>query len=247
MTRYGLIGRNLEHSFSPTYFNKKFAREGIADHSYKLLELDTLKGLMDEVSREGLAGFNVTIPFKEKIINQLDELDAVARKVGAVNTVKVHDGKLYGYNTDIYGFHESLKPFIKPDRKALILGTGGAAKAVGYVLRELNIEHRFVSRTPGFTNEIGYDNLDVFTIRDHQLIINTTPLGMYPYNEGFPPIPYHLITPEHVLYDLIYNPPETVFMKKGKDKGATVLNGQKMLELQAERSWEIWQAPGLEV
>jgi len=189
-----------------------------------------------------LAGLNVTIPYKEQIIPFLDELETVAAKIGAVNTIKFLRRKktrvLKGFNSDIFGFTESLKEFLtgKVDR-ALILGTGGASKAVTFSLDQMGIEYRFVSRKPGF---IDYRDIDRGVMEQHRLIINTTPLGTFPDVGSYPPIPYEFLTPSHLLFDLVYNPAETVFLKKGKERGAAVTNGLRMLHLQAEKSWEIW-------
>lgn len=241
MKTYGLVGRNLTHSFSNEYFAEKFENEGITDTEYRLFEMDTLMGLPELIERENIQGLNVTIPFKEKIINMLDELDPIARKIGAVNTIKVVGDKLMGYNTDVIGFQESLEPMIRTLKlSALILGTGGAAKAVAHVLRELKIPYYFVSREPSFMNELHYDQISEGILSTHKLIVNASPAGMYPYNDTFPPIPYQHLTKEHILYDLVYNPEQTVFMTKGREFGALAVNGIKMLHIQADKSWELW-------
>lgn len=241
MRVFGLIGRNLSHSFSNDYFSEKFRREGIEDAVYKVFEMDTMTGLKDLVKQEKVVGLNVTLPFKEKVINYLDVLDPTVKKIGAANTILVHKGKLHGFNTDVSGFRESLKPFLrKKGYSALVIGTGGAAKSVSYVLREQEIQHYFVSRNPSFMNELSYDQISAGIINTHHLIINASPQGMYPYPETFPNIPYQHLTKEHLLYDLVYNPEETAFMKKGRARGAWAVNGLKMLHLQAEKSWELW-------
>ncbi len=246
MKRYGLIGYPLGHSFSKGYFEEKFKKEGLFDYTYELFPISTIKeirGLLWE--RKDLKGFNVTIPYKEEVIPYLDEVDDAALKVGAVNTVKIVEGKLIGYNTDIYGFEQSLLKFLNEHdsvpfpKRALILGTGGAAKAVAFVLSKLKIEFIFVSRKQK-KDYICYEDVSEAVMNNHQLIINTTPLGMYPDNLRFPVIPYHLLNKEHFLFDLIYNPSVTEFMRFGIAKGSAVKNGLEMLHLQAEQAWKIW-------
>lgn len=242
MKTYGLVGRNLSHSYSQDYFTKKFKQDEIADVRYEVFEMDTLAGLRDLIDRENVQGLNVTIPFKEKILNYLDDLDDTVKKIGAANTIRIGDGKLIGYNTDVSGFRQSMEPFLRKRERfsALVIGTGGAAKAVSYVLRELDIQHYFVSREPSFMNELSYEQISAGMLNTHHLIINASPQGMYPYNDTYPDIPYQHITKEHILYDLVYNPEETAFMKKGREQGAWAVNGLKMLHLQAEESWRIW-------
>jgi len=245
MKLLGLIGYPLTHSFSVDYFTKKFAREKIRYYKYlnfPINDISKFPALLDE--QPDLVGLNVTIPYKEKIIPYLDELDPTVKKIGAVNTVKIirDNGKkhLSGYNTDTYGFHHSLTPFLKKKHTAaLILGTGGASKAVAYVLDQLGIDCIFVSRTPA-KGQIGYHEICLSIIRQYLIIVNTSPLGTYPDVDTYPDIPYDLLTSDHILYDLVYNPPETAFLRFGRQKGATCINGQKMLELQAEKSWKIW-------
>ncbi len=238
--RYGLIGKKLQHSFSPTYFKNKFERESIMDAEYRIYEMDDLSEVF-VLFENGVSGLNVTIPYKEMVIPLLDNLDGDALQVHAVNTIKRVGDKLIGYNTDTYGFRESIRPYLANNRAeyALILGTGGASKAVHYVLQESGITCHFVSRSSG---DITYENLDNEYIRDHTIIVNTTPLGMYPNIDEKPLIPYKGITPQHLMIDLIYNPEKTLFLNKGLLHGATVLNGLKMLELQAEKSWHIWNS-----
>ena len=246
MRLYGLIGYPLSHSFSAAYFAKKFADENIPDTDYQLFPIPNIAELPDLVAqKENLAGFNVTIPYKIAILPYLSQLSAEAEGVGAVNCVKVErtgtDVKLTGHNTDILGFRESLLPFLKPVHKqALVLGTGGAARAVCYTLKQLGIAFSLVSRKADEASVLSYQQLSQELISDHLLIINTTPAGMFPNTNACPEIPYRFLTDEHVLYDLVYNPIETLFMKKGLAAGATVSNGLRMLELQAEKSWEIW-------
>ncbi len=249
MKIYGLIGYPLEHSFSKKYFAEKFAREGILDSNYRNFPLEDISDFPLLIRNTSwLAGLNVTIPYKEKIISFLNGLDPVAQATGAVNTIKITDEQgdkqLTGFNTDVYGFSESLRPALDPSihRSALILGTGGASKAVRYALHEMGIGALFVSRSKKKGEVINYEMLNDQIVANHKLIINTTPLGTFPDTGGFPPIPYQTITQEHILYDLVYNPPLTTFLSRGKEKGATVINGWEMLKLQAEKAWEIWNS-----
>lgn len=245
MKKIGLIGFPLSHSFSQKYFNNKFSKEHIVDFQYvnfPLQSLDLLNEILD--NNPELIGLNVTVPYKREIISYLDDMDETALEVGAVNAIKISkkNDKLFlkGFNTDIIGFKKSLSPLLKEHHKnALILGTGGAASAVSYVLKKLNIEHKFVSRNKE-KKALNYSELNEEIIKKHLLIINTTPVGMFPRTEEYPEIPYFAITQEHLLYDLIYNPPETQFLRKGKKREAIVKNGQEMLEIQAEESWKIW-------
>lgn len=238
---FGLIGYPLSHSFSPSYFSEKFYREDLPYVSYEAFPLEKIEDLEKLVAETPhFLGFNITIPYKEQIIPFLSEIEENAKTIGAVNTVKIVDGRLLGFNTDTYGFEQSLRPFLKKHhQKALILGTGGASKAVAYVLKELGIDYAFVSRNTA-NGHYTYDGLTPAIIQEHLLIVNTTPLGMAPNNLSFPLIPYEAIGQKHLLYDLVYNPEETIFMVKGKLQGATVCNGWKMLILQAEKAWEIW-------
>lgn len=247
MKRFGLIGYPLGHSFSQRYFTEKFAKENI-DAEYNLYPIEKIEDvvkMMDDTPE--LAGFNVTIPYKQQIMPYLDELDDEAREVGAVNVVKVtwKDGKrhLKGYNSDIYGFYNSIKPLIKPEihKKALILGTGGASKAVSAMLRKLGIEYRFVSRTAK-EGQLTYDDLTREVMGEYKVIVNCSPLGTFPNVESCPNIPYEYMTGEHLAYDLVYNPEETLFMKKAKEHGATTKNGLEMLHLQAEGAWRQWNS-----
>ena len=235
---YGLVGRNISYSFSRKYFLNKFINDVLTDHDYRNFDIQEIEDFEDILSINNLAGFNVTIPYKQSIIPYLDKVHKKALKIGAVNTVKItKKGKLVGYNTDEYGFRKSLKPFLKEKHKtALILGTGGASKAVAYALKKLGITYQFVSRS----GVLNYENLTEDIIKKHLIIINCTPLGTFPKIEDHPKIPYKGIGNEHILYDLIYNPEETTFLKKGKEKSAAICNGHKMLILQAEKAWEIW-------
>ena len=248
MKEYGLIGYPLTHSFSAGYFADKFAREGISGCVYRNFPIENvglLKALID--SHPGLYGFNVTIPYKEKVIPLLDNLDKVSALIGAVNTIKICRKdtayKLKGFNTDAYGFEASIKPFIKKDCKvALVLGTGGASKAVEYVLCKLGIAVIFVSRTPSHPSHIGYHDVSPSLLEKASIIVNTSPVGMYPNTNDCPDLPYDCLNTGHLLFDLIYNPPETQFMALGRSRGATTINGLQMLHLQAEKAWEIWNS-----
>lgn len=241
---YGLLGKNISYSFSKKFFTNKFKKEKISCE-YVNFDIQTINELPEILDKniKSLKGFNITIPYKEEIFNYLDEIDAVAKEIKAVNCVKIIDQYyLKGFNTDAYGFEKSLLPIVKSQhRKALILGTGGASKAVAYVLKKMKIDFLFVSRNPK-KNQINYTDLTSEVIKTHSLIINTTPLGTKGKLEKLQPkILYEYINETHILYDLIYNPPETQFLLKGKEKGATIKNGLEMLELQAKKSWEIWE------
>lgn len=245
-TLYGLLGYPLGHSFSRNYFNNKFEAEDI-DAEYINFEIPDINMLMEVISEYyNLNGLNVTIPYKEQVIPFLDELDEDAANIGAVNVIKIihknNDLILKGYNSDVVGFCDSISPLIKPHmKKALILGTGGAAKAVCYGLKKLGIESQFVSRKKT-ENTITYPEINKDIIDEHHIIVNTTPLGMYPNVDDCPDIPYELLTEKHLCYDLLYNPDETLFMKNSKGYGATVKNGLEMLLLQAFVSYEIWNS-----
>ncbi len=242
---YGLIGYPLEHSFSPGYFKQKFAALGLNDAEYRLFPLKNIADFSSFLKdHTNLAGLNVTIPYKEKIMDYLDEIDPAAGEIGAVNTVQISQKSekkyLKGFNTDFIGFRESIERKLQPShRKALVLGTGGSSKAVVYALRLLNIPCQLVSRT-AITGALSYQDLDAEFLRDYQIIVNTTPLGMFPHINQAPEIPYHLLNNSHLLFDLIYNPEETRFLQKGKEQGAATVNGQEMLRLQADAAWEIW-------
>ena len=246
MKKYGLIGYPLRHSFSIGYFNEKFQAENI-DAEYVNFELPDIKNFMEIVDENpNLCGLNVTIPYKEQVIPYLDELDKDTAKIGAVNVIKIirqakGKTKLVGYNSDIIGFTQSIEPLLQPHhRQALILGTGGSSKAIYHGLENLGVESLFVSRTKKGHNTVTYDDLTPEVMRTHTLIVNCTPVGMYPKVDFCPPIPYDCLTSEHFLYDLLYNPNETLFMKKGRMQGAQVKNGLEMLLLQAFAAWEIW-------
>jgi len=244
-TKYGLIGKDISYSFSKNYFAKKFLDLNLKEHSYQnfdIPEIEEFPFLLYHKEDDYL-GLNVTIPYKESIMKYLSEIDDVAEKIGAVNTIKItEDNKFVGYNTDVYGFENSLTPLLNAHhKKALILGTGGASKAIAYVLEKLNIECKFVSRTPE-VHQFSYDSLNKIILNEYHLIINSTPLGTFPDVELAPDIPYNYLTKKHLLYDLIYNPEETTFLKLGKNQGSMIKNGSEMLKLQAEKSWEIWNA-----
>lgn len=248
MRLFALIGYPLTHSFSKKYFTEKFEREGISNCRYELFELPDYKNFPDLIaSHPDLIGLNVTIPHKQNIIPFLDELDAAsAARIGAVNTIKIlADGRLKGYNTDYYGFRLSLEQWLQSlnlsieGLKALVLGNGGAAKAVFAALEDIQISYQIVSRQKTATT-ITYEDLTKDVIASHHLIINTSPVGTYPKVDECPVIPYEWLNEKHLLYDLVYNPAETLFLKKGKQQNAQTHNGLPMLQLQAEKAWEIW-------
>ena len=241
---FGLLGRNISYSFSKNYFTEKFKKLQLPNYQYLNFDIQDIKEFPEILNANpGLIGFNVTIPYKTAIIPFLDELDDTAREIGAVNTVRIlKNGKLKGYNTDCYGFEHSIKPLLKKyHTKSLLLGTGGASKAIQYVLEKLHIEVTFVSRTPNGSNQIKYQDLNEEFIKENLIIVNCTPLGTFPNVANAPDIPYPFLTSNHLLYDLIYNPSETAFLKNGSLKGAITKNGLEMLELQAEKAWMIWQ------
>ncbi|MFT4662956.1 MAG: shikimate dehydrogenase [Patiriisocius sp.] len=240
MRHFGLIGKTLSHSFSQKFFTEKFQQENISG-DYKLFPLEDINALKAVLGPHNLSGFNVTLPYKESIIPLLDDISEEAKIIGAVNTVKITDNGWIGYNTDAFGFKESLKPFLKRHhRKALILGTGGASKAVKYVLDELGLESLFVSRNPSDANEVSYDELNENALAIFPFIINCTPVGTFPNDNEKPNIPYPFLTKNNFLYDLVYNPKETAFIKEGRAHGSQVMNGLNMLHFQAEKAWEIW-------
>lgn len=245
MKRYGLIGMPLGHSFSQKYFTAKFADEHI-DSEYNLYPLEKIEDVVELMANTpNLAGFNVTIPYKQQIMPYLDELDAEAAEVGAVNVVRITNvnGKrhLKGYNSDIYGFYNSIKPLIRSDihQKALILGTGGASKAVSAMMRKLGIEYKFVSRTAK-EGQLTYEELDEKIMYEYKVIINCSPVGTFPNIDTCPDIPYEHIGSQHLVYDLVYNPEETLFLRKARQQGAVTKNGLEMLHLQAEGAWRYW-------
>ncbi len=248
MRKFGLVGYPLGHSFSQKYFSEKFSKEGISDCIYEnfpVEDIDNLPVLIDE--NKELAGFNVTIPHKKNIIRFLTDIDPEAERTGAVNVVKVKRSgdkvRLKGFNSDIWGFRVSLTRSLRPGSyKALILGTGGSSLAVRHVLNQLGIQYCSVSRSHS-GNNLAYGEINAGILKEHNLIINTTPLGMYPETDKCPDIEYKSLTPDHILFDLVYNPEITLFLKKGMEKSCSVKGGLEMLHLQAERSWEIWNDP----
>lgn len=242
MTVYGLIGKPLTHSFSQRWFTELFRRDELPFHRYELFpiaSIDELPALLH--GTPGLSGLNVTIPYKQSVMPLLDAIDPLAAAVGAVNTIAIRHGRTTGYNTDVEGFRDTLLPLLQGSKpRALVLGTGGASRAVAFVLREQGIKFRMVSRSPE-RGDLTWEMLDPIVVKVCTLIINTTPLGMYPAVQEAPPLPYASIGPKHVLVDLVYNPEETRFMSEGRAQGATVVNGMRMLEAQAQAAWRIWQ------
>ena len=246
MRTFGLIGYPLSHSFSKLFFTKKFERELIRDTAYELFPIPEITGLEDLLANPELSGLNVTIPYKVAVLPFVDQLDPAAAEIGAVNCLKITQGpsgrQVKGYNTDAYGFEKSLKPLLQAHHQhALILGDGGAASAVKYVLTKLGISYRSVLRK-AIPGTLQYADVDEALLQSHTVIINTTPLGTFPNVDECPDIPYEYLSAKHLAYDLVYNPEETLFLKMVKEKGGTIKNGLEMLELQAERSWEIWTA-----
>ena len=238
MRTFGLIGKTLSHSFSEVYFNEKFLKEDISDAEYKNFELNNISEFTDLISKMKLSGLNVTIPYKESVIPFLDELTPQAKAIGAVNTIQFKDNKLIGHNTDTIGFSQSIYPLLNERNKALILGNGGASKAIQYALKTLNIEYKIVSRKSSFD----YSDISIKAIGYYDIIINTTPLGTYPEIADFPQIPYKELNENHLLFDLIYNPIESTFLRFGKTRNCSIKNGLEMLEIQAESSWNIWNS-----
>jgi shikimate dehydrogenase len=246
MRLFGLIGHPLTHSYSQKYFTEKFNREGIADCRYELFPLENIDELIPLInSLPELAGLNVTIPYKQQVIPFLQNTEGIPAGLSSCNCIRVEKGYLSGFNTDLIGFEQSIRPLLKlHHQKALILGNGGAAQAVAFVLRKMGIEFHLVGRTIHDGATLTYKQLSKEIIEENKLIINTTPLGMSPDSRSFPGIPYAYIGPEHLLYDLIYNPATTVFLQKGKEQGALIKNGLEMLTIQAEESWKIWTSVG---
>ena len=238
MKHFGLIGRTLGHSFSQRYFTEKFRQEGIDAeyHNYEIPDASGVSPLIESVPN--LVGLNVTIPYKRDVIPLLSSLSDEARAIGAVNVIRIRD--MRGFNTDVVGFRESLRPLLQPHHtRALVLGTGGASLAVKHGLHQLGIETQSVSRTRT-RDTITYSDLDAEVMKSHTIIVNCTPLGTFPNVDECPDIPYHMLTPRHLLFDLVYNPAETLFLRCGREQGATVKNGYEMLLLQAEAAWRIW-------
>ena len=240
---FGLVGKDISYSFSKGYFAKKFEDLALADHTYENFDLQSISQFKELVhNSKTLKGLNVTIPYKEEVIPFLTSLNKKAKKIGAVNTIRFTKKGLKGYNTDAYGFNKSIQPLLnKNHTKALILGTGGASKAIAYVFKELKIKYKFVSRSPK-KKQFSYDDLDQKILSKFTVIVNCTPLGTHPDIEQKPAIPYQHLNENHLLFDLIYNPEKTAFLQEGETKGATICNGYSMLELQAEKSWKIWNS-----
>lgn len=243
MRKFGLIGYPLGHSFSAKYFREKFLRASITGCEYSNYELPRIEGLAEVLKDRELEGLNVTIPYKESVIRFLHKKEAVVEETGACNCIKIKEGHLTGFNTDVIGFEESLsEKLILSDRRALILGTGGSSKAVAWVLNKRGIEYLFVSRKETGSGIVNYIDLNREIIESHTLIVNCTPLGMSPDTGNCPPIPYNWIGPSHYLYDLVYNPQKTLFLEKGEGNGSRIKNGSDMLVIQAEASWRIWNS-----
>lgn len=243
--KFGLLGKNIAYSFSKKYFTNKFEKLGLTSLKYMNFDIPEIEEFPFIIyhREEEFGGMNVTIPYKQAVMKYLHEIDADAKEIGAVNTIKfTEDNKLIGYNTDVYGFQKSIEPLLeKHHKKALILGTGGASKAVAYALKKLNIEYRFVSRKLN-DDHLLYSALNKELLNEYSIIINCTPLGTFPNINDAPNVPYEFVTSQHLLYDLIYNPEKTTFLKNGEKNGAVIKNGLEMLELQAEKSWEIWNS-----
>lgn len=243
---FGLIGKKLDHSFSPQYFRQKFKNEGLTDAYYHLYPLNQINDFSLLIKHNpDISGLNITIPYKTKIIPFLDEITPAAKTIGAVNTIKFkpigRNIKLIGYNTDYLGFIESLTPLLKKHhKKALVLGSGGSSKAITYGLGILNINFLVISRNPESSNQISYQSITKDIINEYQLIINTTPVGMFPHIDEKPQIPYNILTEKHLLYDLIYNPKNTKFLETGEKSDCLIKNGLEMLKIQAEYAWKIW-------
>lgn len=239
MKNFAVIGSPIEHSWSPRYFSEKFRTLRLEEHSYKAIEIKNITSVREQLASEKLSGFNVTIPHKQSIIHYLDEISYSASAINAVNTVKVENGKWIGYNTDYVGFRDSLsKQICTHHNEALIFGSGGASVAIRYALRQLGISYRVVSRKGG--DLIHYEDINKELITRYKLLINTTPVGMYPNTEDCLVLPYDALTSQHLCYDLVYNPEKTLFLKKSEEQNAKVMNGLEMLKIQAEKAWKIW-------
>ena len=240
--QFGLVGKNIGYSFSKGYFSEKFQKLNLLGYSYENLDFQNMEEFPEYLKQNPtFSGLNVTIPYKEAVLPYLDELPKKAKEIGAVNTIKItKSGKLKGFNTDYLGFKNSLEPLLNSNhKKALILGTGGASKAISFALKQLNIPYLSVSRS-AIEGAIGYSQLNESTFKDYQIIVNCTPVGTSPNTNLCPEIPYEYFTKSHIAFDLIYNPAETLFLKKAKEQGAIIKNGLEMLTIQAEKSWAIW-------
>lgn len=244
MKQFGLIGKSLSHSFSPSYFVEKFAKENIKDSIYNIFEIEKIENVHSVFDLSDLKGLNVTIPYKEEIIPYLTKLDSEAKEIGAVNTIAFKGDERIGYNTDIIGFKKSIRPFLaKEHNRALIFGTGGASKAIATALKHYDIKFFYCSSSkPTSGNLINYDELDSNIIASFPLLINCTPLGTYPIIDQIPPIPVEGINTDHLVFDLVYNPKETKLLQEAKKRGALICNGLNMLKIQAEESWKIWNS-----
>lgn len=242
MKKFGLIGYPLDHSFSQRYFTEKFEKEGLYDCSYILFPIKSIDDLNETLNEHTeLLGLNVTIPYKQLVISHLNSIDSLPGGIMTCNCIKIIDGKLFGYNTDVIGFEKSLMPLLQPyHKRALVFGNGGATAAIIYVLKKLGIEYEIVSRQLHDGSTITYEDLNEKTIKENLLIINTTPVGMFPNIKDVLPIPYGYTGPQHLFFDLIYNPGKTIFLQKAEAQGATIKNGLEMLKIQAEESWRIW-------
>lgn len=240
--KFGLVGKNISYSFSSSYFSKKFEEKGLDNHSYENFDLTTIAEFPKLLEDSNLAGLNVTIPYKEQVLPFLNDIDTTAKEIGAVNTIKFTANGIKGFNTDAIGFKQSLKPHLtQKHRKGLILGTGGASKAIAYIFKELDIAFKYVSRTKR-VGHLTYSELSKEIIQEYLVIVNCTPIGTFPNIEEKPNIPYQYIGNEHLLFDLIYNPEKTNFLKLGEEKGAKIQNGYPMLVNQAEAAWHIWNS-----
>ncbi len=237
MKTYGLIGFPLNHSFSKKYFTNKFRFENI-DAKYINIEIESLDCFKELVIKNNLLGLNVTIPYKSRVLDFLDYTDNTAKKIGAVNTIKIIDDKLYGYNTDVIGFEKSIKPLLDNRKDALILGNGGVSKAIQFILKKLEINYKIVSRNSSFD----YSDINESFINTLDIVINTTPLGTYPKINTAPNLPYSFLNSKHLLFDVVYNPMLSLFLNKGKEQGCVIKNGLEMLQIQADESWNIWNS-----
>lgn len=244
MRLFGLIGYPLTHSFSKKYFTEKFEKEGLDDCRYELFPIESITELPGLISQHpDLEGLNITIPYKKQVLPYLNHTAFIPAGLEACNCILFSEGQLIGYNTDVVGFRESLRPVLRPDQQsALVLGNGGATAAVIFALQQLGISYHIVSRALQPGSDFTYQDLDQSIIQSHPIIINTTPVGMYPKEEYCPDIPYESIDERHLLFDLVYNPAQTLFLRKGAERGATIKNGEDMLLLQAEESWKIWNS-----
>jgi shikimate dehydrogenase len=242
MPLYGLIGYPLSHSFSKKYFTEKFEKEGLVDCRYELFSIPSIKDISSILSYPDLVGLNVTIPYKKEVLQYLDSSEHLPDGLNACNCISIRDGKLFGFNTDVIGFEKSFARQLKPhDKNALVLGSGGAALAVRHVLNKLTIGCTVVSRRWG-NGAIAYADIDAGIMSQHSIIINTTPIGTYPNTDEAPAIPYDLVSSAHYFFDVVYNPVKSLFLARGEEKGARIMNGYEMLEVQADESWKIWNS-----